>query len=168
MTEQYSIDTDIIVRAIQGQDKDQLEKFLIQEWHSTRIVNLNRVYEVNKLPGFIAFQKEEIIGLITFHIEEQACEIVSLNSMVENRGLGTRLIELVKQEAQKSGCRRLWLITTNDNMNALKFYQKRQFDLVKIHRNTVAEGRKLKPQIPLIGYHGIPMKDEIELEILLG
>jgi hypothetical protein len=62
----------------------------------------------------------------------------------------------------------LWLISTNDNLNALKFYQKRGFSLVKLYKNAVNETRKkIKPEIPLIGENGIPIRDEVELEILL-
>jgi GNAT superfamily N-acetyltransferase len=78
------------------------------------------------------------------------------------------LIDAVRQEAQRAGCKRLWLITTNDNLTALRFYQRRGFVLVAVHRNAVELSRKLKPQIPLIGEHGIPIRDEIELEMPLN
>jgi RimJ/RimL family protein N-acetyltransferase len=73
----------------------------------------------------------------------------------------------VKEVAVASGCERLWLITTNDNTPALRFYQKRGFQLVAIHRNALEHSRRLKPQIPLLGLNGIPLRDEIELEMLL-
>jgi hypothetical protein len=57
--------------------------------------------------------------------------------------------------------------TTNDNLNALRFYQKRGFVLVSVHRNAVIKSRQLKPEIPLTGNDGIPLRDEIELEMLL-
>jgi DNA-3-methyladenine glycosylase I len=82
-------------------------------------------------------------------------------------GIGTALIDAVKVAAAEAGCRRLWLVTTNDNMNALRFYQKRGFVLVKINRNAIEFARKLK-LVPLIGAEGIPLRDEIELEIILG
>lgn len=87
--------------------------------------------------------------------------------MVENRGIGSALVEVVKRAAVSSGCRRLWLITTNDNMKALKYYQKRGFLLVAVHRNALEQARKLKPQIAVIGIDGIPLRDEIELEMPL-
>jgi hypothetical protein len=59
------------------------------------------------------------------------------------------------------------LITTNDNLHALGFYQKRGFRLVAVHSNALAASRKIKPSIPDFGMHGIPLRDEIELEILL-
>ena len=94
-------------------------------------------------------------------------EIVSIDSTHPGRGVGTALIEAVKKEARRQGCRRLWLITTNDNLNALRFYQKRGFALVAVHRNAIEISRRLKPEIPLTGHDGIPLRDEIELETLL-
>ena len=106
-------------------------------------------------------------GVITYHIADNACEIVTIDSLAPAQGVGTALIEAVKTMAKGASCYRLWLITTNDNLNALRFYQKRGFELVKINRNALADSRRLKPGIPLIGLDGIPLRDEIELEMLL-
>ena len=66
-----------------------------------------------------------------------------------------------------NGCSRITLITTNDNLAALKFYQKRGFDMVRLYRNAVEQARKIKPMIPLLGYDDIPVRHEIELEMIL-
>ena len=87
--------------------------------------------------------------------------------LIEGRGIGSALIEIVRNMAVKEGCRRLWLITTNDNTAALRFYQKRGFHLVALHRNAVEQSRRLKPEIPETGNGGVPLRDEIELEIIL-
>ena len=95
------------------------------------------------------------------------CEIVTLDSEREGQGLGTKLIDAVIEEARNHNCKRVFLITTNDNLKALGFYQKRGFELVRINRGAVNESRKIKPGIPLIGMNNIPLRDEIELEIVL-
>lgn len=59
-------------------------------------------------------------------------------------------------------------LSPDDNLNALRFYQKRGFVLVAIYRNALDIARKLKPEIPLIGNDGIPLRDEIELEMILA
>jgi ribosomal protein S18 acetylase RimI-like enzyme len=105
--------------------------------------------------------------LITYRVEGDVCEIITLNSLVEGRGIGTALVQAVREAAVEAGCRRLWLITTNDNLTALRFWQKRGFSLVRVYRNAVTDSRRLKPEIPLTGEHGIPIRDEIELEIIL-
>jgi ribosomal protein S18 acetylase RimI-like enzyme len=124
-------------------------------------------YHPYTLPGFVAIRSQEIVGLLTYHLEGTQCEVVTIDSLRSGLGVGTALIEAVKQTAQQAGCERLWLITPNDNLNALRFYQKRGFALVAVHRNALERSRQLKPQIPLIGEHGIPLRDEIELELRL-
>ncbi len=125
------------------------------------------VYHPQDLPGFVAIQEGEKVGLVTYNIEGESCEVVTINSTQPSSGVGTALIEAVRDIAIKSRCKRLWLITTNDNLNALRFYQKRGFVLVAVHRNALDVSRKLKPEIPLIGDDGIPLRDEIELEMML-
>jgi GNAT superfamily N-acetyltransferase len=95
------------------------------------------------------------------------CEITSLDSLQAGRGIGTQLIDEVILEARKRNCHRLFLITTNDNLNALGFYQRREFELSALYRGAVNETRKSKPSIPLIGENRIPLRDEIELELLI-
>jgi GNAT superfamily N-acetyltransferase len=116
------------------------------------------------LPGFVAICENEPSGLITYHLDSAECEIVTLDSLKEGYGIGSALIEAVKREALNAGCARLWLITTNDNTPALRFYQKRGFAIKAVYPNALENSRRLKPEIPEIGIDGIPIRDEIELE----
>ena len=155
------------IRPVDADDKDWIKQFIIGRWGAELVVAHGVVFYPHDLPGYVALQGEERVGLVTYHIEEGSCEIVTLDSIQPSIGVGTALIEGVKKVARQSGCRRLWLITTNDNLNALRFYQKRGFVLVAVHRNALEISRKLKPEIPLIGADGIPLRDEIELEMSL-
>ena len=65
-------------------------------------------------------------------------------------------------EARLALCKQVWLITTNDNIEAIHFYQRCGYDMVGLYHNALEESRKLKPQIPLVGSFGIPIKHEIE------
>ena len=121
-----------------------------------------------ELPGFVAEHGHEILGLITYQIKNNQCEVITLDSLKEDQGIGTQLIEAVKTKAVKTGCPRIWVITTNDNLPALGFYQKRGFKIKEIAINAVEKSRILKPSIPLTGYEGIPIRDEIELEMSLS
>jgi GNAT superfamily N-acetyltransferase len=106
-------------------------------------------------------------GLLTFQIRGNECEITSINSVQEGKGIGTLLLDKIRQEAKERNCGRLFLITTNDNLNALGFYQRRGLELSALHRGAINESRKLKPSIPLFGENNIPLRDEIELEMKL-
>ena len=156
------------IRRITDKDREWVQAFTRDQWGSEIVVAHGAIYQAHKLPGFIAEDKRgNKVGLITYDINEKACEIVTLNSLMERQGVGTALIEEVKTEAQKQGCNRLWLITTNDNLPALKFYQKRGFQISAVHPDAVTESRKVKPEIPLVGLEGIPLRDEIELTMEL-
>ena len=87
--------------------------------------------------------------------------------MKSGHDIGTKLVESVRKTTLETNCKRLWLITTNDNLSALTFYQKHGFEIVAIHRGAIEAARKLKPEIPIIGHGGIPIQDEIEMEKVL-
>ena len=157
----------IVLRRLTQADLPRLRQFWKEHWGDEFVVAHGVIFHPDHLDGFIAFDGREWVGAITYTCSGDECEIVSLDSVREGQGLGTSLIHAVVEAARKQGCRRVFLITTNDNLHALGFYQKRGFALVRIHRGAVHESRKIKPDIPLIGMNNIPLRDEIELEILL-
>src|SRR6266436_9100379 len=160
--------SNIVLHPIAPEGRAWIIQFIAEHWGAEIVVSCGVVYHPQDLPGFVAIQEGEMVGLVTYNIEGESCEIVTIDSIRPSSGVGTVLIETVRDIAIKSRCKRLWLITTNDNMNALRFYQKRGFVLVAIHRNALDISRKLKPEISLIGHDGIPLRDEIELEMLLN
>ena len=155
------------IKPITDTDRTWIQELLQTYWGSTWVVSRGRLHQADQLPGFVAELWGQKVGLVTYHLAGDQTEIVTLNSLVERQGAGIALAEAVRQVAQTAGCRRLWLITTNDNLTALGFYQKRGFVLVQLHPNAVEQSRQLKPEIPRIGQNGIPIRDEIELELPL-
>ena len=157
----------IMLRRLTQDDLPRFRQFLKENWGDEFVIAHGVIYHPDTLEGFIALDEEEWVGVITYSFTGEGCEIVTMDSLREGQGLGTKLIHAVVEEAHRQGCGRLFLITTNDNLNALGFYQKRGFELVKIIRGAVNESRKLKPSISLVGMNGIPLRDEIELEMKL-
>ena len=157
----------IIIYPLNINDQEWVSQFIFEHWGSNKVVSRGVVYYPHDLPGYVALYEGEKVGLITYNIIGASCEIVTIDSSRPSSGVGTALIKAVRNTASKLGCKRLWLITTNDNLNALRFYQKRGFVLVAVHRNALEMSRKLKPEISMIGDHGIPLRDEIELEMTL-
>lgn len=157
----------IDLKRIDDTTRNHVVKIINENWGSPIIVTKGKVHNAAETPGFIAVSDGQIVGLLTYHIANQECEIVLLESFAENIGTGGRLLQEVQTEAEKCKCRRLWLITTNDNTKAIRFYQKRGFDMAALYRNAVDQSRKLKPEIPLFGYDEIPILHEIEFEKVL-
>ncbi|MGB1289301.1 MAG: GNAT family N-acetyltransferase, partial [Aggregatilineales bacterium] len=106
----------------------------------------------------------ERVGLLLYNIEDFDCEILVLHSLEEGKGMGTALVDTLRAALKETAIQRVWLITTNDNLPALKFWQKHGFVLKALHVDSIQEARRLKPQIPIVGHEGIPVRDEIELE----
>jgi N-acetylglutamate synthase-like GNAT family acetyltransferase len=157
----------IQVSPIVQEDQSWISRKLTENWGTRWVISRGKRYDASNLPGFVAKHQGSAVGLVTFQVEFQECQIITLDSWLENTGVGSSLINAVKHEALQSGCSRLWLITTNDNLQALKFYQKRGFQLVAVYPNALTESRRIKPSIPHIGMHGIPLRDEIELQMIL-
>ncbi|HLA06467.1 MAG TPA: GNAT family N-acetyltransferase [Anaerolineales bacterium] len=155
------------IRRLTPEDLPRLRQFWKENWGDEFVVAHGMVYRPDALDGFVATEADGWVGGITYLFSGDGCEIVSLDSLREGQGVGTMLIDAVVMEARKRNSRRVFLITTNDNLSALGFYQKRGFELVKINRGAVNESRKIKSSIPLIGANNIPLRDEIELEMIL-
>jgi predicted N-acetyltransferase YhbS len=125
-----------------------------------------RLIEVPDLDGFVAERGDEWLGHVAYDVEGPMLEIVWVGSSSERTGAGSALIAECVTVARERGLARVWLVTTNDNLDALRFYQRRGFHVVAVHRNAVNQSRRaLKPEIPLRGSYGIPMSDEMQLEL---
>jgi N-acetylglutamate synthase-like GNAT family acetyltransferase len=156
------------LRRLTPADLPRLHQFWIEHWGSEEMIARGKVYHPEQLEGFVVEEEGKWMGLITFLIEDDQCEVTSLDSLRPGKGIGSRLMDIAIEEARAKKCNRIFLITTNDNLRALEFYQKRGFEIVTIYRGAIGESRKRKPSIPLIGMNGIPLRDEIELEIRLA
>ena len=155
------------IRRIDQTDRSQIDALILRQWFSLQMVVHGEAIDLGTADGWFAREDGAITGLITYRIADGEMEILSLDSFRENRGVGTALLDKAIVEAKNQGCPRILLITTNDNLPALRFYQKRGFDMVRLHRNALEQSRKIKPEIPLTGMDGIPLKHEIELEMTL-
>lgn len=124
--------------------------------------------DVLDLPGLVAERAGERLGLLTYHPVGEECEVAALVADERQGGVGSALLEALRPLATSAGCARLWLVTTNDNVDALRFYQRRGFVLRHLRPGAIDEARRvLKPTIGAVGEHGIPIRDELELELSL-
>ncbi len=155
------------IRDLTDEDKSWVQRVLVQYWGSTVQITRGQQLQADELPGVVAVRDGSEVGLLTYNIEGDECEIITHNSMAGHGGIGSCLLDAVRDKARELGCKRLWLITTNDNTPALRFYQRRGFDLVALYRNAVTESRKLKPEIPNAGFDGIAIRHELEMEYML-
>lgn len=155
------------IERISTETRNLVNQFFIDNWFSTDMSVRGEIIDGTKLDGFLLQEDSKIIGLVTYKFYENICEIISLDSKKENIGIGSALLKEVEKVATDNDCKKMRLITTNDNMRALQFYQKRGYCLTKLYPNAMDEVRKIKPSVPELGDNDIPLRDEIELEKIL-
>ncbi len=125
-----------------------------------------RLLDVAVLPGFIAQDGSAWLGYATYELRDSQLEIAVLQALAATKGVGSALLAACVDAAQRAQAARVWLITTNDNTAALRFYQRRGFVIAALHRDAVTRARAgLKPEIPEMGNDDVPIRDEIELEL---
>ena len=156
------------IRPVGVADLLWVSRVVSENFASTRIVSGGVLYVATDLPGFLAEEDGSPVGLLLYHLEACEFEVVVLLSLKERTGVATRLLARAEQVARAAECRRLWLVTTNDNLSAIAFYQARGWRQVAVRRGAVAEARRLKPEIPEFGPNGLAKEDEIEFEFGLG
>ncbi len=155
------------VRPLTGTDRDWVEPMIVERWGDEIVTGRGRVWKPAELPGFVALDGDDRVGLVTYEIDGEACEVVTIDALREGLGIGTALLSAVVVAARAAGCVRVQLLTTNNNLRALAFYQKRGFRLVGLRPGAIDEERALKPSIPAFDASGLPIRDELHLELAL-
>jgi Acetyltransferase (GNAT) family len=145
-------------------DAQWAQRLLTEDFGAPVVVSRGIARDASMLPGFVARVGRAPVGLVTYHVSGDECEVVTINGP----GVGAALLAAVVAHARRLGCRRVWLVTTNDNTRALRFYQRHGWDLVALHRDAVTAARRMKPSIPAAGEDGIPLRHELELELILS
>lgn len=157
----------IEVRALRDEDREWAAAYQATNWGSSLVARRGELVETSDLPAFVALLDGERAGLLTYAVRGPECEVVTLATSSEGRGLGRALLDTVRGIAEAAACTRLWLTTTNNNLRALKLYQRWGMELVALHRGAVRDARRLKPEIPVRDSDGIPIAHELELELRL-
>jgi len=153
---------------IKDSDRPNIAIFVEKHWGSKVVMSSGRVFMPHEEQGFLERCDGGIVGLLTYRIEDRAMEILTLNATLEGQGIGSSLMLNAIEAARAENCERIWLTTTNDNLRGIGFYQRLGYRMVKINLGTVDEARKTKPEIPKVGHRGVPIHDEIVMELELA
>jgi len=160
--EQYAINT------ASKTDFEWIKELYTRTWSGDICVSRGKVQKVDDFTGgFVAETGGQNTGFITYTVTGPEVEITGMVSLKENSGIGSALVKAVIEMAKKHKLKKVCLVTTNDNLNGIGFWQKRGFKLVKVYPGSMEFVRKIKPAVPLIGENGIPLRDELELEMIL-
>jgi ribosomal protein S18 acetylase RimI-like enzyme len=156
----------VAVRPIEPRDLEEVRAELIANWASPQIWSLGRRHQADELAGFVAEIDGLFAGLVTINPDPGGwqCEVITLSARVQGRGVGALLLSAAEGAAREAGCQRIYLTTTNDNSHAIRFYQRRGWRFAALHKGIVDAVRARKVDLPLTGFDGIQVRDEIEFE----
>jgi GNAT superfamily N-acetyltransferase len=156
------------IRPLRDDEREELARVVAESWGSSSLVSRGTVHDARDLPCLVATDGSRWLGVAAYRFAGDECELVLIEAFERGRGTGTALLDAAIREARAAAAKRLWLVTTNDNLDALRFYQRRGMRLVCVRPGAITQARQLlKPEIPLTGDHGIPIRDELELELPL-
>lgn len=153
------------IRPIAPSDRATIERAQLELWGSPICVAHGQVFRPADLPGFLAEDAGKFVGMLTYQQQDPTTvEVVTIDAVWRHAGIGTALLDAAATAAASAGATRLVLTTTNDNVDALRFYQRRGFRLIALRPGALDETRRIKPEVPGTGNYGIPLSDELELE----
>jgi len=154
---------DLEVRPVLDSERGWLRALLTERWGGHLIVGRGATYRAAELDALVALAGDARVGALTFHLDGDSVEIVTLDALREASGVGRALVEALAARARSAGAERLRVMTTNDNTRALRFYQRAGFRLVELRAGAVQDARRVKPSIPVVGLDDIPIRDELDL-----
>jgi 2-oxo-4-hydroxy-4-carboxy--5-ureidoimidazoline (OHCU) decarboxylase/GNAT superfamily N-acetyltransferase len=156
----------VTVRSMTAEDAGWADR-LLSGYQGTRMTaRLGELLDPLQLPGLVAEVGGSPLGLLTYQVNDGEMEALTVHAQASGRGAGSALLTAAVDEARRTGARRLWLVTTNDNLHAIRFYLRRGMHVARVHEGAVDRDRELKPEMARVnGENGIPMRDLLEFEL---
>ncbi len=152
---------------IRDADRAEIADFIERHWGSKVSMSHGKAFYPHQERGFVERRERAIVGLLTYHIDEEGMEVLTLNSTLEGEGIGSSLMLNAIETARKEGCSKIWLTTTNDRLRVIDFHQRLGFRMTAINLGVVDAARMVKPQIPTVGERGVPIHDEVVMELAI-
>lgn len=156
----------VTVRPMTAEDAGWADR-LLSGYQGTRMTaRLGELLDPLEMPGLVAEVGGSPVGLLTYQAKDDEMETLTLHAQASGRGAGSALLSGAVEEARQRGAHRLWLVTTNDNLHAIRFYLRRGMHVARVHEGAVDRDRELKPEMSRVnGENGIPMRDLVEFEL---
>ncbi|MEM7022355.1 MAG: GNAT family N-acetyltransferase [Pseudomonadota bacterium] len=130
------------------------------------MVSRGRLYDLRAHPAVIVWHEKRRCGLAVYHLTEGELEVLAIRALTKYRGAGSTLLAEMERIARNCECASICLCTTNDNLDALRFYQRRGFTVRAYSVDGFREVLRIKgrnAEQSHAGQHGIPIRDVIEL-----
>lgn len=153
------------VRAAQPEDRERMEEIALHFWGETEVACFDAVYDVLELPAFVAELDGQVVGFLSYATEGERLNLVVLNVLpdYQGHGVGESLLRAVVGQGRRLGLARLVVSTSNDDLLALSFYQRAGFTIEEVVPGRILEHHGGEEE----GFAGIPVRDEVRLQLLL-
>jgi ASC-1-like (ASCH) protein len=155
---------DLYIRKAKKNDEATIKNLKVSHWGGEPLIIHGKPYFPSNLDGLFICSKNEILGFLFYDKQPAYYEIIVFEVFQKFQGLGTFLMNEFMSIVKKEGGKKIEVMTTNDNLDALRFYQRRGFTISRIDINQLETTRALKKSCGRIGDFGIPCRDEIILE----
>jgi ribosomal protein S18 acetylase RimI-like enzyme len=152
----------VLVREATDADRPAVRELFQRDFGRTKIVAFGEVMDLDQVLSLVAVFYDDPSGALAYRLLGDALHIVALatDPMWQRSGVGGHLVAEAELLARRLKLARVVVATTNDNLPALYFYQRRGYRLTDlIPNNVVTSTRQEQP-----GFAGIPVRDEIRLE----
>lgn len=155
----------MIIRPVTPEDREWVAETIGTAFGSVRLMSNDHLIEdASLLDGFAAEIDGRPIGCALVNEVEGDTELVALVTTYRGAGVGSALLEAVVARGKREGWKRLWLVTSNDNTEAIRMYQRAGWEWTEFRKDAITRARATKPEIPKLGNHGIPIRHEIHFE----
>lgn len=153
----------VIIREGEERDRPGITALFERDFGYTNIVSFGEEVVLAGAPALVAWMKGELAGALAYRLRPDTLLILALatDPMWQRSGVGGHLVAESEALARGRGLGSLRVSTTNDNLPALYFYQRRGFVVTEVVPGGLLGHIK---GTAAVGFGGIPLRDEIRME----
>ncbi len=166
MTARPKTDDTAPISVIPYLDDETARSLLIKQRGDDALVIGGKAHTASEMTLKAAFSPDgRLGGVACYRMTGMVALLGAIVVMDGGRGMGTALFNAVADEARAQKMKRLRAITTNDNFEAMAFFQKRGMRFMSMFPGGVDAYRAFKPGLREPGFHGISCRDVFEPDL---
>jgi GNAT superfamily N-acetyltransferase len=152
----------VLVHEATDADRALVRDLFERDFGRRDIIAFGEVMNIEEMPALVAVMHEEVSGALAYRLHGNGLHIVALatDALWQRSGVGGHLVAEAELLARRLSLGRVVVTTTNDNLPALYFYQRRGYRISAVVPGSVLAHTGQER----IGFAGIPVRDEVQLE----
>jgi ribosomal protein S18 acetylase RimI-like enzyme len=157
----------VLVRQAEPADRADTLALFRRDFGRAAVLAFGELMSLEECPAIVAEMRGDLAGALAYRMLPDALHVVALatDPLWQRSGVATHLAGEAEVLARRHGVGRLVFATTNDNLPALYFYQRRGWLITEVVPGAMIPHVREHARA---GFAGIPVRDEIRLEKRLG